>query len=89
MELLQEDNFELSVNYLEYVHKYLFQDVYDFAGNFRVIDFSKSEIVLNKDSVVYGNCRTLKEYLEHDISLEKAKAYKDMCMVEVIILIMN
>lgn len=84
VELLQEDNFELSVDYLKYVHKYLFQDVYKFAGNFRTIDFSKPEIILNNDSVAYGDSRTLKESLEYDISLEKEKNYKDMSIVEVI-----
>lgn len=84
VELLQEDKFELSVEYLKYVHKYLFQDVYEFAGNFRVVDFSKPEIILNNDSVAYGDHRTLKESLEYDISLELEKNYKDMNMVEVI-----
>ena len=84
VELLQEDNFELSVDYLKYVHKYLFQDVYKLAGNFRTVDFSKPEIILNNDSVAYGDSRTLKESLEYDISLEKEKNYKDMSIVEVI-----
>ena len=84
VELLQDDNFELSVDYLKYVHKYLFQDVYEFAGNFREIDFSKPEIILNKDSVAYGDSNTLKESLEYDISQELEKDYKEMNMVEVI-----
>ena len=84
VELLQEDNFELSVDYLKYVHKYLFQDVYKLAGNFRTVDFSKPEIILNNDSVAYGDSRTLKESLEYDISLEKEKNYKDMSIVEII-----
>lgn len=84
VELLQEDNFELSLDYLKYVHKYLFQDVYEFAGNFRTVDFSKPEIILNNDSVAYGDSRTLKESLEYDISLEKEKNYKEMSIVEVI-----
>ena len=73
VELLQIDNFELSVDYLKYIHKYLFQDVYEFAGEFRKIDFSKHEKILNNDSVAYGDCKTLKESLEYDISLEKEK----------------
>lgn len=84
VELLQIDNFELSVDYLKYIHKYLFQDVYEFAGEFRNIDFSKYEKILNNDSVAYGDCKTLKESLEYDISLEKEKNYKDMSVVEVI-----
>ena len=84
VELLEIDNFELSVDYLKYVHKYLFQDVYDFAGQFRTIDFSKHEKILNGDSVAYGDSKTLKESIEYDISLEKEKNYKNMNIVEVI-----
>lgn len=84
VELLDKDNFELSVDYLKYVHKYLFQDVYEFAGEFRKIDFSKHEKILNNDSVAYGDCKTLKESLEYDISLEKEKNYKNMNVAELI-----
>lgn len=84
VELLSIDNFELSVDYLKYVHKYLFQDVYEFAGEFRNIDFSKQEKILNNDSVAYGERKTLTESLEYDISLEKNKDYKEMNIVEVI-----
>ena len=84
VELLQIDNFELSVDYLKYIYKYLFQDVYEFAGEFRKIDFSKHEKILNNDSVAYGDCNTLTKSLEYDISLEKEKNYKDMSVVEVI-----
>ena len=84
VELLNQDKFELSVNYLKYVHKFLFQDVYEFAGEFRKIDFSKNEKILNNDSVAYGDCKTLKESLEYDISKEKEKDYDNMNIVEVI-----
>lgn len=84
VELLRKDDFELSINYLKYIHKYLFQDVYEFAGEFRDINFSKHEIILNNDSVAYGDYKTLKESLEYDISLEKEKNYKDMSIVDVI-----
>lgn len=82
--LLQIDNFELSVDYLRYIHKYLFQDVYDFAGEFRKINFSKHEKILNNDSVAYGDCTTLTESLEYDMSKELEKDYKKMNIVEVI-----
>ena len=84
VELLNQDNFELSVDYLKYIHKYLFQDVYEFAGEFRKIDFSKHEKILNNDSVAYGDSKTLAESLEYDISLEKEKNYNGMSIVEVI-----
>ena len=84
VELLEKDNFELSVDYLKYIHKCLFQDIYEFAGEFRNINFSKHEIILNNDSVAYGDYKTLRESLEYDISLEKGKNYKNMSIVEVI-----
>ena len=84
VELLNQDNFKLSVDYLKYIHKYLFQDIYEFAGEFRKIDFYKHEKILNNDSVAYGDSKTLNESLEYDISLEKEKKYKDMSIVEVI-----
>ena len=84
VELLNEDKFELSIDYLKYVHKFLFQDIYEFTGEFRKIDFSKHEKILNNDSVAYGDCKTLTESLEYDISLEKEKNYKEMNIVEAI-----
>ena len=84
VELLEQDSFELSVEYLKYVHKFLFQDVYEFAGEFRKVDFSKQEKILNNDSVSYGDYKTLTESLEYDISLELNRNYSEMNMVEVI-----
>ena len=84
VELLQEDNFELSINYLKYVHKYLFQDVYEFAGEFRKVDFSKHERILNNDLVAYGDHKLLEQSLDYDITLEKNKNYNEMNIVDVI-----
>lgn len=84
VELLQEDRFELSIDYLKYVHKYLFQDVYEFAGEFRKVDFSKCERILNNDSVGYGDYKLLEQSLDYDITLEKNKNYKGMNIVDVI-----
>lgn len=84
VELLQEDSFELSIDYLKYVHKYLFQDVYEFAGIFRKVDFSKHERILNNDSVAYGDYKLLEQSLNYDITLEKNKNYKKINIVDVI-----
>ena len=84
VELLQEDSFELSIDYLKYVHKYLFQDVYEFAGEFRKVDFSKHERILNNDSVAYGDHKLLEQSLDYYITLEKNKNYKEMNIVDVI-----
>lgn len=58
--LLCENNFELSVAYLKFIHKYLFHDIYEYAGEFRNINFSKHEEVLHGDSVAYGDYKLIK-----------------------------
>ena len=84
VEILDDNSFELSVKYLKYIHKFLFQDIYEFAGEFRKIDISKSEKILNNDSVSYGDSNSLEDSLEYDISKELEKNYKEMKIVDVI-----
>lgn len=84
VQFLEDEKFELSVDFLKYIHGYLFKDIYDFAGQFRKIDFSKHELILNNYSALYVDCKTLKESLEYYISLERVKNYKEMNIVEVI-----
>ena len=64
------DNFELSTNYYKYVHKYLFQDIYEFAGVFRSTNISKNEKILNNDTISYGDKNMLLPSIEYDISKE-------------------
>ena len=84
VEILDDNSFELSVKYLKYIHKFIFRDIYEFAGEFRKIDISKSEKILNNDSVSYGDSNSLEDSLEYDISKELKKNYKEMKIVEVI-----
>ena len=84
VQLLEEDNFELSVDYIKNIHKYLFKDVYEFAGEFRKVDFSKHERILNNDSVAYGDHKLLEQSIDYDITLEKNKNYNEMNIVDVI-----
>ena len=84
VELLGINNFELSVDYLKYIHKYLFQDVYEFAGTFRGLNFSKRERILNNDSVAYGDYKSLNESLEYDIEKEKELDYSKLGIRNVI-----
>lgn len=84
VELLSFNNFKLSVDYLKYIHKYLFQDVYEFAGSFREVNFSKRERILNDDSVAYGDYKSLNESLEYDIENEKELDYSKLGIRDVI-----
>ena len=62
----------------------MFKGVYEFAGEFRKVDFSKHERILNNDSVAYGDHKLLEQSLDYDISLEKNKSYNEMNMADVI-----
>jgi len=84
VQLLSMDNFELSKKHLKYIHEYLFKDIYDFNGKFREVNFSKPEIILNKDSVAYGDYKLIDNSIDYDISLEHDKNYNDMNIVDVI-----
>ena len=46
-----KDDFILDYEMLLYIHKYLFNNVYDFAGDFRRCNLTKKEVVLNNDTV--------------------------------------
>ena len=84
VQILSMDNFELPRDYLKYIHDYLFKDIYDFNGKFREVNFSKPEIILNKDSVAYGDYKLIDNSIDYDISLEQDKNYNDMNIVDVI-----
>ena len=84
VQLLSMDDFELSKEHLKYIHEYLFKDIYEFNGKFREVNFSKPEIILNKDSVAYGDYKLIDNSIDYDISLEQDKNYNNMNIVDVI-----
>ena len=84
IELLDEDSFELSVEYMKYIHKFLFQDIYEFAGQFRDVDIIKKENILCGDTVIYVRNNNIERSFKYDISLEKEKSYDGKNMFNVI-----
>lgn len=52
-EVFSNIHFEPTSNYFKELHKFLFKDVYDFAGNYRSIHIEKNERVLQGLSVDY------------------------------------
>jgi len=46
---------DFDVCFLKKLHQYIFEDIYDWAGNFRVIEMTKGERVLGGDTVRYSN----------------------------------
>ena len=84
VEFLNMDDFKLSVDYFLYVHKFIFQDVFDFAGKIKDRNLSKPEPILNRDTVRYGDYKSIISSLEYDISLECKKDYNIMNILDVI-----
>jgi len=66
-EIEEQKNFELSEKYFRYVHKYLFDDLYDFAGEYRTINIEKSEMILGGLTVKYGDYQTISNDIKNII----------------------
>ena len=77
-QILSNRTFKLSPVELLSIHRQLFDGVFDHAGNFRDINISKKEWILNDESVVYGDFRTLRESLDYDMNKEKEFNYSGL-----------
>ena len=53
VEELTTDSFDIA--FLKKIHRYIFEDLYDWAGNFRTIEMVKGERVLGGDTVRYSH----------------------------------
>lgn len=83
-ELISSNSFVFStIEYLN-IHKQLFDGIYDHAGKIRTFNISKSEWVLDGESVSYGNAYSLKDLLEYDFKQEKEFSYKNISNKEFI-----
>ena len=68
-------NFNFSEEYLKQIHKYLFKDVFVFAGTYRKTNLSKKEKILNGDTVKYSNYQDIEAYLNYDFNEYKSKEF--------------
>lgn len=83
-EILSENSFTFCVTTYISIHKRLFTGIYSHAGKIRDYDISKSEWVLNGESVMYGGASELRATLEYDIQTESQYRYDDLSMSEII-----
>ncbi len=66
MMILYDSGFDdFSVNGISNIHKKLFEDVYDWAGKFRVINIQKREEILGGKSVWYSDCDSIESDLDN------------------------
>ncbi len=70
-EILSEQSFSFTPDYLIRIHRRLFDGVYKHAGKFRTVNITKKEWALNGDTVLYSNYDMIRETLEYDFRQEK------------------
>lgn len=79
-ELLSTDSFSLSPVTFKNLHEYLFKDILQeqYVGNFRDVNLSKEEPILNGNSVKYANYWDIKDLLDYDLATEKNFNYSNL-----------
>ena len=77
-QLLEDKSFGFSPITLKNIHKFLFKDVYDFAGNYRNYNITKKEDILNGDTVKYVNYQDIENYFDYDFKEEKEFDYSKL-----------
>jgi len=83
-EILSEKTFSFSpVAYLN-IHLRLFQGIYKFAGKIRDYNITKSEWVLDGDTVLYADADMLRATLEYDFEQERKFDFKGLSPQQVI-----
>jgi len=73
--ILDSPGYPLKIASLKAIHKELFKDIYEHAGQFRRVNIYKPEPVLNGETVKYTNYTALEDTLEYDFDAEKSKSY--------------
>lgn len=83
-QLISERSFVMSPAQYISIHARLFEGVYKHAGKIRDYNISKSEWVLDGDTVMYGGASDLRATLDYDISQERDFSYKNLSLEQTI-----
>ena len=83
-QLLEGKSFGFSPVALKNIHKFLFKDIYDFAGDYRNYNITKKEEILNGDTIKYVNYQDIESYIEYDFKEEKYFNYSKLNKEELI-----
>ena len=81
-ELLGEKTFQFSPAELQSIHRRLFSGVFDHAGQFRTYNITKSEWILDGDTVIYASWESIRDTLDYDFSQEKQFSYEKISVPE-------
>lgn len=77
-EILSEQSFSFTPDYLIRIHKRLFDGLYKFAGQLRTYNITKKEWVLDGDTILYSGYDMIRSTLEYDFLQEKSINYPAM-----------
>lgn len=81
-ELLGEKTFQFSPAELQSIHSRLFSGVFNHAGQFRTYNITKSEWILDGDTVIYASWESIRDTLDYDFSQEKQFSYEKISLPE-------
>ena len=76
LDILNLNQFELSIKYLTYINEYLFKGIYNYPGHIRKYNISKDEDILGGKSADYADFHTICFVLNYNFGKEKYKNYK-------------
>lgn len=83
-EIISEDSFSLSIGELLAIHKFLFEGIFEHAGEFRKYNIRKEEWVLDNESVIYADYRDLEITVAYDLDNERKFDYSKLSIDEAI-----
>jgi fido (protein-threonine AMPylation protein) len=83
-EILSEKTFSFSPVFYLNIHRRLFSGIYKFAGKIRDYNITKSEWVLDGETVLYADADMLRATLEFDFEQEKKFVFKGLSQQQVI-----
>ncbi len=83
-ELLQENTFQFSPAEWLMIHRRIFGDIFDHAGQIRSYNITKKEWVLNGDTVIYASCDSIRATMDYDFAMEKQFSYAGLSLEEIV-----
>lgn len=82
--ILSEKTFAFIPSSYAHLHKRLFDGVFKHAGEYRTVNISKREWVLDGESVLYAPYELLRETIEYDFAQERNFSYQGLSAEEAV-----
>ena len=82
--LLNERSFAFNIAGLTAVHRRIFDDVFEFAGQIRNYNITKKEWVLRGDTILYVSAPDIRRAIEYDFEQERAFDYTGLNISQIV-----